>query len=113
VALYWLGLYGFHCLCSTAPGAVHCTGSKVTNHFLFPNYLFVRIELQWSQAKFTPGVVRIVLDGAAPATIPSIHHCLSEGARGGRPDRAAEAAAIPGAETTSRSGVAPSLIGSA
>ena len=54
-------------ICSTAPGALHCTGSEVTNQFLPP---FVRIELQWSQAKFTPGVVRIVLDGAAPATIP-------------------------------------------
>src|SRR5262249_56724596 len=37
---------------------------------LFPGYLFVLIELQWSQARWSPGVARIVMDGMAPARVP-------------------------------------------
>jgi transcriptional antiterminator RfaH len=37
---------------------------------LFPNYLFILIELQWSAARWSPGVVRLVMDGAAPAAVP-------------------------------------------
>src|SRR5262249_42921735 len=38
--------------------------------FLFPGYLFVLIELQWSQARWSPGVAGIVMDGMAPARVP-------------------------------------------
>src|SRR5262249_50883588 len=38
--------------------------------FFFPGYLFVLIELQWSQARWSPGVARIVMDGMAPARVP-------------------------------------------
>jgi transcriptional antiterminator RfaH len=38
--------------------------------FLFPGYLFVLIELQWSQARWSPGVARIVMDGVQPARVP-------------------------------------------
>jgi transcriptional antiterminator RfaH len=37
---------------------------------LFPGYAFVAIELQWHTARWTPGVVRIVLDGGVPARVP-------------------------------------------
>lgn len=37
---------------------------------LFPNYLFARIQLQWSRARWSIGVSRIVLDGERPAVIP-------------------------------------------
>jgi transcriptional antiterminator RfaH len=37
---------------------------------LFPGYAFVLVELQWHTARWAPGVVRIVLDGAAPARVP-------------------------------------------
>jgi transcriptional antiterminator RfaH len=37
---------------------------------LFPSYAFVLIELQWSQARYSPGVVRLVMDGFAPAIVP-------------------------------------------
>jgi transcriptional antiterminator RfaH len=37
---------------------------------LFPGYVFVRIELQWHAARWTPGVVRLVMDGAVPARMP-------------------------------------------
>jgi transcription antitermination factor NusG len=41
-----------------------------TTPALFPGYAFVLIELQWHAARWAPGVVRIVLDGAAPARVP-------------------------------------------
>ena len=37
---------------------------------LFPGYCFVAIVLQWHAARWSPGVVRIVLDGAVPANVP-------------------------------------------
>jgi transcriptional antiterminator RfaH len=41
-----------------------------TTPALFPGYLFVLIEMQWHTARWAPGVVRIVLDGATPAKVP-------------------------------------------
>jgi transcriptional antiterminator RfaH len=37
---------------------------------LFPGYCFVAIELQWHTARWTPGVIRLVLDGTGPARVP-------------------------------------------
>jgi transcriptional antiterminator RfaH len=37
---------------------------------LFPGYAFVWIELQWHAARWCPGVVRLVQDGAQPAKVP-------------------------------------------
>src|SRR5262249_33044970 len=37
---------------------------------LFPGYAFVLIELQWHSARWTAGVIRLVMDGAAPARVP-------------------------------------------
>jgi len=37
---------------------------------LFPGYLFIQVELQWHTARWSPGVARLVLDGAAPAKVP-------------------------------------------
>ena len=37
---------------------------------LFPGYLFVFIRLQWHTAGWAPGVVRLVMDGTAPAVVP-------------------------------------------
>jgi transcriptional antiterminator RfaH len=37
---------------------------------LFPGYLFVLIELQWSRARWSPGVVRLIMDGLVPAVVP-------------------------------------------
>ena len=34
---------------------------------LFPGYAFVRIELQWHAARWSPGVLRLVLEGDRPA----------------------------------------------
>jgi transcriptional antiterminator RfaH len=43
---------------------------KESTRPLFPGYAFVRIELQWSAARWSPGVTRIVLDGNVPARVP-------------------------------------------
>jgi transcription termination/antitermination protein NusG len=43
-----------------------------TTPALFPGYLFLSIDLQWHSARWAPGVVRIVLDGAAPARVPDV-----------------------------------------
>jgi transcriptional antiterminator RfaH len=37
---------------------------------LFPGYLFVLIELQWHTARWSPGVVRLVMNGTSPAAVP-------------------------------------------
>jgi transcriptional antiterminator RfaH len=37
---------------------------------LFPGYAFVLIELQWRSARWSPGVLRLVLDGDRPARVP-------------------------------------------
>ena len=38
--------------------------------WLFPGYLFVSIVLQWHEARWCPGVVRLVMDGDNPAAVP-------------------------------------------
>ena len=37
---------------------------------LFPGYAFVLITLQWSAARWCPGVRRLVMDGLQPARVP-------------------------------------------
>ena len=37
---------------------------------LFPGYCFVLIELQWHTARWSPGVLRLVLEGDRPARVP-------------------------------------------
>ena len=37
---------------------------------LFPGYCFVAIVLQWHAARWCPGVIRLVMDGAQPARVP-------------------------------------------
>ena len=37
---------------------------------LFPGYLFLLVTLQWSPARWCPGVIRLVMDGEHPAHVP-------------------------------------------
>ena len=37
---------------------------------LFPSYCFVRIVLQWSAARWCPGVLGLIMGGASPARVP-------------------------------------------
>jgi transcriptional antiterminator RfaH len=51
---------------------------------LFPGYCFVLIVSQWWAARWSPGVVRIVLDGMVPAKVPDrVIAELRERERGG------------------------------
>jgi transcriptional antiterminator RfaH len=34
---------------------------------LFPGYIFVQIQLQWHTARWSPGIVGIIMDGDVPA----------------------------------------------
>ena len=57
-------------------------GRKVAKTpLLFPSYAFVLIELQWSQARWSPGVARLVMDGLAPAIVPDAWSLRSRRAR--------------------------------
>ena len=37
---------------------------------LFPGYAFVAIELQWHGARWSPGILSLVMDGERPARVP-------------------------------------------
>ena len=37
---------------------------------LFPGYAFISIENQWHAARWSPGVLSLIMDGAAPARVP-------------------------------------------
>ena len=71
LALYCLRQAGFETYAPRLREHRIAHGRKeVRTPLLFPGYLFVLIELQWSRARWSPGVVRIVLNGAAPAAVP-------------------------------------------
>ena len=53
---------------TSRPSCQRCA-RKVAPPALFPGYAFVLIELQWHSATKTPGVIRLVLDGARPAKV--------------------------------------------
>jgi transcriptional antiterminator RfaH len=36
---------------------------------LFPGYAFVSIELQWSKARYAPGIVGLIMNGAGPGRV--------------------------------------------
>src|SRR5262249_28018137 len=60
-------------------------GRKIlTTPPLFPGYAFVLIQLQWLTARWSPGVLRIVLDGSVPARVPdAVIHEIRDRERGG------------------------------
>ena len=37
---------------------------------LFPGYAFIAIELQWHAARWTAGVINLIMDGTGPARVP-------------------------------------------
>ena len=53
----------------TAPGPLHRSRQQDDPNSP-PGYVFFLIHLQWSKARFSPGVVRIVTDGTTPAHVP-------------------------------------------
>jgi transcriptional antiterminator RfaH len=71
LALHCLGLAGFETYLPRLRDHRVRGGRRVeTSPPLFPGYAFVVIQLQWVDAYYAPGVVRLVLDGERPARVP-------------------------------------------
>src|SRR5262245_35234300 len=85
LASFFLGQRGFETYCPRVRERRKVRGRFVVKTpLLFPGYLFVRIELQWHAARWSPGVARIVMDGAVPAHVPDpVIDELKARARGG------------------------------
>jgi transcriptional antiterminator RfaH len=86
LALHTLGLAGYTAYLPRLRQYRISHGRKiVTTPPLFPGYAFVLIELQWHQARWSPGVVRLVTAGdATPAAVPdSVIAALRARERGG------------------------------
>ena len=67
LALHTLGLTGYETYAPHVRSKQHAKRSVP----LFPSYLFVWIEVQWHTARWSPGVLRIVMGGDVPAKVPS------------------------------------------
>jgi transcriptional antiterminator RfaH len=72
LALHCLGLAGFQTYMPRLRVRRLTPTRRVaeTTPALFPGYAFIWIELQWHEARWQPGVIRLVLDGEQPARVP-------------------------------------------
>jgi transcriptional antiterminator RfaH len=72
LALHCLGLAGYQTYLPQIRARRLTQTRKVSPQTppLFPGYAFVLIELQWHTARWSPGVLRLVLDGVQPAKVP-------------------------------------------
>jgi transcriptional antiterminator RfaH len=58
-------------LSAVAARAARSHGRKITvTPPLFPGYLFVWVVRGWWDARWSPGVVRLIMDGLLPARVP-------------------------------------------
>lgn len=72
LGLHCLGLAGFETYAPRLREHRSVRGRRVVRKpLLFPGYVFVWIELQWHAARWSPGVIRLVMAGdARPAKVP-------------------------------------------
>jgi transcriptional antiterminator RfaH len=70
LALHCLGLAGYQTYLPRIRSQCTTPLRKAGTLALFPGYAFVLIELQWHTARWSPGVLRLVLDGYRPARVP-------------------------------------------
>jgi transcriptional antiterminator RfaH len=71
VALHFLKLGGFETYCPRLREQRRRHGRKiVTTPPLFPGYAFVLVVSGWWDARWSPGVVRLIMDGLQPAHVP-------------------------------------------
>jgi transcriptional antiterminator RfaH len=72
LALHCLGLAGYEVYAPRLRAIRVAHGRKVESHpLLFPSYAFVLVVTGWWQARWAPGVLRLILAGdAAPAHVP-------------------------------------------
>jgi hypothetical protein len=69
LALHCLGLAGYQTYLPRLRVKRTTPLRKGSAPALFPGYAFIWIELQWHAARWSPGVIRLVLDGARPAKV--------------------------------------------
>jgi transcriptional antiterminator RfaH len=70
-ALHCLGVSGFAVYFPKLRQSRTVRGRRVkVSPPLFPGYAFVWIELQWHAARWSPGILGLIMDGAAPARVP-------------------------------------------
>jgi transcriptional antiterminator RfaH len=67
LAQYHLGRQGFE---TYLPKYLSQVGKEKKVKVLFPRYIFVRIELQWSMINGTRGVTRLIMNESTPAAVP-------------------------------------------
>jgi Transcription termination factor nusG len=66
LALHCLGLAGFETYAPRLREHRSVRGRKIVRKpLLFPGYCFVWIELQWHAARWSPGVVSLIMGGGA------------------------------------------------
>ena len=71
LALHFLRQAGFETYAPRLRERRTVQGRRVVRTpLLFPAYAFVFIRMQWHAARWAPGVIRLVMDGAAPARVP-------------------------------------------
>jgi transcriptional antiterminator RfaH len=77
LALHCLGLAGFETYAPRLREHRSVRGRKIVRKpLLFPGYCFVWIELQWHAARWSPGVVSLIMGGDGPARVPD--HVIAE-----------------------------------
>ena len=71
LALHCLGLAGYEIYLPRLRERRISRGRRITvTPPLFPGYCFVLIQLQWSRARWAPGVAALICNGASPAKVP-------------------------------------------
>jgi transcription antitermination factor NusG len=71
LAMYCLGLAGYETYLPRLRTHRMVHGRKLElRPALFPGYLFVLVEAQWYSARWSPGVISLIMDGDAPARLP-------------------------------------------
>ena len=70
LALHCLGLAGFTVYLPRLRAERVSHGRRIEMcQPLFPGYAFVSIDLQWSEARYAPGIVDLIMNGAGPARV--------------------------------------------
>jgi len=71
LALHCLALEGFATYLPRCRERRVVRGRKIeATPPLFPGYLFIGIEAQWHAARWSPGIVGLIMDGIVPARVP-------------------------------------------
>ena len=71
MALHCLALNGFEVYCPLLREQLRRRGRKIVRTPpLFPGYAFVLVVSGWWNARWSPGVVRLIMDGLQPAPVP-------------------------------------------